>query len=289
MIGKTRHSPLQDASVATRSTDADVGPARGILRRKLAGGPFWHARHAPAPELRDIVEHFWSVAWDLRGQPAQIQETLPHPNVHIVIEQDRSRVVGIHTGRFVRELAGQGRVFGIKFRVGGFYPFLHKPVASLMNRTLAIEEVFGEAGAGLETAVLAHSDDASMMSVACAFLRSQPRAPDDKVEHVAAIVAGIVDDRALTSVDKLAERSGLGKRALQRLFRDYVGATPKWVINRYRLHDAVEQLALGHSVGWASIALELGYFDQAHFIRDFKKLVGRTPAEYARAEAPAVG
>ena len=58
--------------------------------------------------------------------------------------------------------------------------------------------------------------------------------------------------------------------------------SPKWVIRRYRLHEALERVNAGHRVDWAALAAELGYFDQAHFIRDFKALVGRTPAEYGR-------
>jgi len=75
--------------------------------------------------------------------------------------------------------------------------------------------------------------------------------------------------------------SGVGKRTLQRLFAEYAGVSPKWVINRYRLHAAIERAASGEVVDWTSVALDLGYFDQAHFIRDFEKLVGKTPAQYA--------
>lgn len=72
-------------------------------------------------------------------------------------------------------------------------------------------------------------------------------------------------------------------RQLQRLFREYVGVSPKWVIQRYRLLDAAERVAAGTTIDWADLSLDLGYADQAHFIRDFKKLVGRSPAEYARS------
>ena len=72
-------------------------------------------------------------------------------------------------------------------------------------------------------------------------------------------------------------------RALQRLFNDAVGVGPKWVINRYRMHEAVARVQAGQPVSWAALAQDLGYFDQAHFIADFRKLVGRTPGDYAQA------
>ena len=107
---------------------------------------------------------------------------------------------------------------------------------------------------------------------------------DLNVARVGELVAGIAADRNLTSVEALAQHAGLTKRALQRLFNQYVGISPKWVINRYRLHEAVAQVQAGVPISWTELALMLGYFDQAHFIRDFRKLVGRSPAEYARAE-----
>jgi AraC-like DNA-binding protein len=80
----------------------------------------------------------------------------------------------------------------------------------------------------------------------------------------------------------VVSRLHISKRTMQRLFSQYVGVSPKWVIKRYRLHDAAEQVASGSIEDWARLAAELGYFDQAHFIKDFKKLVGQTPGEYAR-------
>ncbi len=63
--------------------------------------------------------------------------------------------------------------------------------------------------------------------------------------------------------------------------------SPKWVIQRYRLHEAAEQLAAGEPVSQPGLALSLGYSDQAHFVRDFKAIVGVTPGAYARAARPA--
>lgn len=76
-------------------------------------------------------------------------------------------------------------------------------------------------------------------------------------------------------------------RTLQRLFRRHVGVGPKWVLQRYRLHEAIEQLADRREVDWSRFAVDHGYFDQAHFIADFRAVVGRSPSQYEmQSEAP---
>lgn len=262
--------------------NAPVGKARGVLRHAPGPGDFHHARIAPSPALAGLIQHFWIVRWDLRGLAPQVRETLPHPNIHIVFEPGRTRIQGIHSGRFTRVLEGQGGVFGVKFRPGGFRPFLGRPVSDLRDRSLALEEVFGSTAAEFEADVFAHHDDAGQLAVVERFFGPRLPPDDPEVARMAEIADAIAIDRDITTVEQVLERWGIGKRTLQRLFNDYVGIGPKWVINRYRLHEAIERLAEGGAVDWAQLALELGYFDQAHFIRDFKALVGRPPAEYAR-------
>jgi AraC-like DNA-binding protein len=121
----------------------------------------------------------------------------------------------------------------------------------------------------------------AMAAAAERLLLAHLPAIDPDIAMIGDLVAKIAADRSLTSVEGLVALSGLGKRRLQRLFDQYVGVSPKWVINRYRLHEAIAQLQSGQPVSWAELALELGYFDQSHFIRDFRRLLGRTPADYA--------
>jgi len=270
----------------TSVTDA-VGKARGVLRHDREAGAFHHARVAPGAPLRAFVEHFWIVRWDLRGHAPQRRETLPHPNVHLVIERGRTRIFGVHSARFTRLLEGAGCVFGVKFRPGGFRPFLRRSVATIANGSLSLRDVFGSAADTLEDDVLACADDDGRIDAASRFLGAHLPAPDANVERAAGIVADIARDRGMTRVEELARRHGTTMRALQRLFNDYVGVGPKWVIKRYRLHEAVEQLNADLPVDWAALALDLGYFDQSHFIRDFRRLVGRPPADYAAREGAA--
>lgn len=261
---------------------------RGVLKPSFEVGRFDHRRSAPSPALAGLVEHYWYVSWDLLGLPAQDQETLPHPNVHLVIEQGKAAVHGVHTGRFVRRLEGKDRVFGVKFKAGGFHPFLGAPVSTLSNRALDATAVFGTDAATLAGEVLACAGLDDMTLVAERFLLRRLPARDPNVERVDALLKVIAADTAFTSVAHIEAISGMGKRALQRLFQQYVGVGPKWAINRYRMHEAIAQIQDGTAPAWAELALRLGYFDQAHFNRDFRALVGRSPTEYAHLAAGAV-
>jgi AraC-like DNA-binding protein len=106
-------------------------------------------------------------------------------------------------------------------------------------------------------------------------------APDENVALISRLAARVVDDRTITCASRLSSLSGVSARALQRLFRRYVGVGPKWMIRVYRLHDAAERLAKEHAPDFAQTALDLGYADQAHFIKDFKAIIGQPPAQYA--------
>jgi AraC-like DNA-binding protein len=263
----------------TRAIDADG--RRGILNPRAGDAHFTLARHAPAADLAAVVDRYWTVRWDLRGQPPYEQETLPYPCVNVVIGTHRPGVHGVGTSRFVARLDGVGWVIGAKFRPGGFRPFVAVPVSDFTDRELAIADVFGPSGATLERAVHACSTDAERVARFESFLRARCSGPDADAVEAARAVDLAQAEPAIAHVGDLAEGAGMTVRALQRLFRSHVGVPPKWVIRRFRVHEAAERVAAGTAVDWAALAVDLGYFDQAHFIRDFKAQIGRTPADYA--------
>jgi AraC-like DNA-binding protein len=120
-----------------------------------------------------------------------------------------------------------------------------------------------------------------------AFLRARSDGPDPRVADVAGIVGMLLEEPSITRVDQLAARCHVSPRTLQRLFHDYVGVSPKWVVRRQRLHTAAERIAEQPQLDLGALAVDVGYFDQAHFINEFKAVVGRTPADYAAACAVA--
>jgi AraC-like DNA-binding protein len=227
-----------------------------------------------------FVEHYWVVRWDLRDCAPFTSENLPYPSVHVVLEYERSRVMGVTTGKFRQTLNGQGFVFGIKFKPGGFHPFLGGSVARITDRSAPLRGLLND-GLVLEAEVLSAGDDALMVERADSFLEHNLPDQDPQIAMLTSIVDRVAADRSIVRVDQVVADVGLGRRGLQRLFREYVGVSPKWVIQRYRLFEAAERLTAGDADG-TRVAHELGYFDQAHFIRDFKAMVGRSPREYVR-------
>ena len=111
------------------------------------------------------------------------------------------------------------------------------------------------------------------------FAQWLPPAPAD-APLLRSLVGAAMHDRSLTTVEALRARGGLHLRELQRWFRDAVGVSPKWVIQRYRLHEALLALEQGQATV-AQLAADLGYADQAHFARDFRRVVGVAPSAYA--------
>jgi AraC-like DNA-binding protein len=255
---------------------------RGILLQAPVPGELLHDRFLPSPDLAFFIEHFWTVRWNLEGFPPRKAETLPHPSIHLVFEKGATAIGGPSTGKFTRWLEGNSFVFSVKFRPAAFYCFYPQPMSSFRDKMIDPLSVFGEAFSTLENAVFNSGSTGEMFRHTEDFLRGRLPEQDANVDLINCLLQQTLIDRRLLRVEQLAELAGISVRNLQRLFSRYLGLSPKWVIARYRLHEALEQMNENPSLEWAPLAADLGYADQAHFIRDFKNLVGQSPAAYLR-------
>ncbi len=276
-IGKTR----QGAEIE-EVFDPEVGRARGMVRRTLPEGKMRHARRRPPRELQPWIAHFWMIQWDLRGCKPQLVENLPHPNVHLIFEEDGAVVSGVQTRKFSRVIEGCSQVFGVKFRAGGFRPFLGAAVSTLADRVVPAKKVFGKEVEGLQAILISSAKEAEKLEAAGSFFLTRVPKPDKTATLADELVNRILGEPEIKTVDDLVAHAGMGKRSLQRIFNEYVGVSPKWVIRRYRLHEVMERLNSGAQPDWAQLALELGYFDQAHLINDFKSILGYSPTQYQK-------
>jgi AraC-like DNA-binding protein len=282
MIGKTRQKP--EAQVE-EVFDPEVGRARGMLKPRLTGGKMRHSRRRPSADLVPWIAHYWIVNWDLRGCEPEIVESLPHPNVHLVFENRDAIVCGVQTHKFSRVLEGKSHVFGVKFRPGGFRPFFDGPVSKLADRIVPASRIFGKDLDALKEISLSSCAENAKVQAANAFFHARTPKPDPALPLAELLVDRILREPEIKTVEDLATGTGMGKRSLQRLFSEYVGASPKWVIRRYRLHELVEKSNSSGKLDWSQVALDLGYFDQAHLINDFKSIVGLSPSQYQKSIA----
>ncbi len=256
---------------------------------------FKHVKYPPSPALARFVDHYWVTRWDRRGHPPRTAAQLLDPCFHLHVQDGRAEVMGVVRGTFRMRIEGVGCVVGAKFRPGGFYPFVPRPATWWTDRVAPAEDAFDRSGEppaawarDLSDAVDECRGDAAAHAAVItthldAFLGARLPARDMTAEHVGALVALIANNSDLRRVSDLVRASGRSERTLHRLFARYVGASPAWVIRRYRLHTAAERLTACPPADVRAVAWELGYADQAHFIRDFRATIGVTPGAYVQA------
>ena len=256
----------------------------GVLHAGAAATKFTLDRYDPPADLAPFVDFCWVVRWDLRDQPPHDQQILPHPTVNLAFEATGAAVYGVDRKIFTRRLSGAGKALGVRFRPGGFRPFYSRPIFTLNDRVVPAARLLGPAADEACAVAMADSaDDAAMAAAAAGLLRGFGADADPGIEQAAELVKRITEDQGLQRVAQLAEASELSERKLQRLFSDYVGVSPKWVMRRARLHEAALRVEADGpaSVDWATLAADLGYADQAHLTRDFTTTLGVPPTRYA--------
>jgi AraC-like DNA-binding protein len=255
----------------------------GILRAERLHARLNFRRLPARPPLDDLVEHYWLIDWRL--DTPHDQYVVPHPCVNVVWQSGVAPiVVGVESGLSHVRLRGTGRVFGVQFRPGGFRPFTAGPVSRLNDRREPLHQQWALPHADLDVLVCGDADDQVKASAVDDYLQALPPSTVSEATRQAMRLAHQVrTDRTLLRVEELARHARMSTRALQRLFADHVGVGPKWVIRRYRIHEAIERA--GGDINWAALAADLGYADQAHLVRDFTAATGTSPAAYARTLA----
>lgn len=263
-------------------------PSKGILDFSSALTRFTLHRYTPAADLQSWIESYWAVEWDLPEGQAHRQTNLSHASINVAIEPEAALLYGVPERTFVRTIRGKGHVFGIKFRPGGFFPFYGAPVSVLTGKSIPFSDVCGSDGRLWAQAMAAASRDDDQVVLADSFWRLQRCASASRFSEGPSLstlaAERIMNDRSLLTVAQAAMKAGVDVRALQRLFRREVGISPKEVIRRIRLQESAERLASDPRLSCGELALEMGYFDQAHFIRDFKAVVGVPPDAYRRRQ-----
>ncbi len=260
--------------------EEQLGRPDAILRPAEAERAITVERVAAGPALAELVDYHWYVGW--RTAETHRQQVVPQPRIHLAAEEGRLLVHGISREPFFRTLTGTGHTIGAAFHPGGFRPFLGRGVGGISGSVVPAGDLLGVDDRPVATYVLGDVTVPEMVSALEEYLLALAPRPAPVVAEVRALVETAEQDRELTRADQLAERTGMSLRSLQRLFTDYVGIGPKWVISRFRILDAAAAAHSGEPVDWSTLAADLGFTDQAHLTRAFTSVVGTPPATYQR-------
>jgi AraC-like DNA-binding protein len=245
----------------------------------------------PIPFLAAFVECFWTLESDAGAEPAQPERLLPDGCVELILNfgerfrehkkdgrqehQPRHLLVGQMTQPVLISATGSVELLGIRFHPGGTFPFFRIPMRELTNQVVDLEALAKEFQHDLVRSVDA-SPTLPLKVAAVERLLAERASRCQPDSRVVGLAARIVQRRGQVSVDQLAIAAGVSSRQLERRFLLEVGIGPKLLCRILRFQQifrAVER----NDEGWAAVAADCGYYDQAHLIRDFREFTRQTP------------
>lgn len=253
----------------------------------------FYREYAPHEQLQNCIESFW-IAENPTSPLSQGQPVVPDGRIDWIfnfggpcgfIDGGKNRVIGKQTGPLVFRPEGALRLIGVRFRPGGFYPFVDFPLYELPTGAIEGASVFGAWGRELESRLSEARTDEELKQIvnqAC-LQRLQKGRPVDPITVEA--VRLLASSRGRISIDHLKQRLGLSYRTLDRRFETTVGVSPKMLGRYIRFLNVLSVLHHERFPGWANIAHDFGFSDQSHLIREFKQLTGKTPLQFVGEES----
>ena len=256
--------------------------------------------YTPGPPLSDFVE----VLWLCQGlQPVHEKERImPTGSMQLLINlnegslsvYDRSgrrRTLGpcaLHGAQsefVVIDTAQQEFIMGACFRPGGAVPFLRMPACELHGEHVPLDTLWGAAAAEMRERVLEADTPEAKLRVLEAVLLERAARRLDRHKAVA-FALGQFQLAACPTVVQVSEQIGLSQRRFIQIFREEVGLTPKLYHRVRRFQHVLQRIHQGQRVVWTDVALDCGYFDQAHFVHDFRAFSGLNPTAYLMHRTP---
>jgi AraC-like DNA-binding protein len=229
----------------------------------------------PSPRLAAHIECYWTIC---QQGPGPLQRVLPDGCADLLLTQTGSSAALSAVGPMTRYLdhsVPEGtRLFGVRFRPGRWRRALAVPGERIVDSIVPLEDLWGSRAGGLrERLAEAGSLEESARAVEAALSTPEGDEPIDRA------VAFLVQAGGCVSMDDLARDAGLSPRQFRRVCLDRTGLTPKFLARVLRFRHAAARV--GRNEVASAVALDCGYYDQAHLIRDFREFAGRTPGALA--------
>lgn len=194
-------------------------------------------------------------------------------------------VCGAYAEHFAIDTAEQRAIVGAEFTPGGAFPFFGPDAEALGGTHVSLDALWGREAALLRERVLeATTPEARLHALESALaerLLRRPARPLARDPAVDFALAAFADPSGAYTVSDVVGQLGMSSRRFIRSFAEQVGLTPKRYCRVRRFQQALSAIERGDRLSWAAVAASCGYYDQAHFIHDFRAFAGLTPTEYA--------
>lgn len=251
--------------------------------------------YIPSPELSPLIKCYWSLESPREAIPEK-QRIVPDACMELIfhygdlyrqygedgtsIIQPRCFVFGQLSAPLEIEPTGQTGIFAVRFHPEGFNPFATVPIKELEHKATALDLLFGAEGLALEEAVLNAKDTETRIHLTEAFLlqRLAGKAVQDRI--IAAALDTILGAKGQLPVQDLAQQMSINRRQLERRFSEQIGLSPKQLSKIIRIQASLKLLLQNQYSSLTELAYEGDYYDQAHFIKDFKEFTGLSPRAF---------
>ena len=189
---------------------------------------------------------------------------------------------GAHSRFSVIDTAEQSAIMGVHFKSGGVAPFLALPASELHNQHISLYSLWGSAADQLYEQLCAATSVQCRFHVLAEALIARLYNARHCSQHPAIdfAVQAFTQVPHMQTIQDITKQIGLSQRRFIQIFHDAVGLTPKLFCRIQRFQALLQYLEYGQPVRWAEVALDCGYYDQAHFIHDFQAFSGLSPSTY---------
>jgi AraC-like DNA-binding protein len=244
---------------------------------------FHHYR--PRWPLTDYVVGFWSYGY--YAQPHRLERVLPTGTMNLVITIDGTNaggttVSGAHSAHSLLDTSKPLSVLAASFKPGGGFPFFGVPADALQNAHVPLDALLGVARWGIRDGLMETGTTLAKFRILERFLLARLKEHTGRSAGVRYALHAFHSASRVPHIASVAEEIGWTAKKFITMFRREVGLAPKVYCRVARFRKVVGALEGCDDVDWADVALSCGYFDQAHFIHDFKGFSGITPTEYLR-------
>lgn len=181
----------------------------------------------------------------------------------------------------IQARAAESEMLVIRFRPGMAWSFLHMPVLEVKDKVVDAELIFGNELLSFREQLMGQADSAQKFTVAEIYLQQRIKNHVEVHPAISYCISQINQNPSQTSIREITHKTGYSNKHLISLFGKYAGINPKQYVSVLKFQQAVQLLENNpDQINWTSLALDCGYYDQAHFINEFKRFSGFNPSAY---------